>query len=339
MRQLISSALLFSFTLSACTAPRFAGEQRIAPRNSLPPRKAGAPLPTAEPNSIPTAADVVLHVQCELQEILKDDRFPTFRSQKFIVFATLTLEVTNAGGANPALSFIDPLKTIGGAARKRSLGLAGKYVQTAHRTYSQTFVLDLSSPVLGEDSLPIVDKRCTDAADGPKHPGIRGGLAIAETVAEGMTNSRFLFKAPSASLAGLPQATIPTFGATIDFTLLWNGGFNPGWSLIHFSGPSGSGGNLLDFSRTTKDTLTLSFASAGPRLSEAAVAAKVRDRLNFLALPANSALPRQTEAQIRAQVESEDEQASAQSKAAAAAAAQDSVTRLLLQRIVPIPNP
>jgi hypothetical protein len=63
----------------------------------------------------------------------------------------------------------------------------------------------------------------------------------------------------------------PSFGATVDFTLIYGAGGGPTWTFQHFDGPysasSGtpSSGGLFNVLRTNKDTLVLSFAQVAPK--------------------------------------------------------------------------
>lgn len=312
-----TSVLLVALTLGGCATPRFDGEHRI--RFPTPDK----PAPVSDATGIPTASDVVKHIQCEIRAAQDDPRFQAFKDGEYIVFASLTLEVSNGGGLNPSLSFTHMLETIGKVDQKRVIGLSGKYVQTAHRTYSQTFVLNLAAEAHDADA------QCREPDVSPDHQGLRGGLRIAETIAAGMNNAASIFRAPEAPGPGTPSSVIPTFGTTVDFTLLKGGGLNPSWTLVDFSGPTGGNSNLLDFNQTTKDSLTLSFASPGKadqKEIEKAVSAKIGSDSSLLARPGVD------RSAIRAEITAQDEAAR---RAAAAAAAQDSVFRLLLQRIVP----
>jgi hypothetical protein len=67
------------------------------------------------------------------------------------------------------------------------------------------------------------------------------------------------------------NALAPSFGSTVDFTLIYGAGGGPNWTLEHFNGPysasssSPSSGGLLNYLWTNKDTIVLSFAQVPPK--------------------------------------------------------------------------
>jgi hypothetical protein len=69
------------------------------------------------------------------------------------------------------------------------------------------------------------------------------------------------FAATKASSASASSGGTTSFGSTIDFTLVYGLNGGPTWSFKKFKGPTGSG-SLLTASRTTLDTLSITFVAA-----------------------------------------------------------------------------
>jgi hypothetical protein len=259
---------------------------------------------TDEPTVGPTVDEVVTHIQCEIKELIqsKDPRLNRLRNNIYVVNANLTLEVTDNQGVAPTLSFIHPLTST--ATRTEILG--AQLTGQQHRTMNLAFTLDLDPDEINSDRA----KECGHSGTGS---GLRGRLGINEIVISGLNyvgSPDFIFPVPNPTD---PQgkrlnspAYWPVFGTTIDFTLVYGVGGGPTWSLSHFKGPAGNS-NLINFTRTDKDTLVLSFASAGPR-KRGAIAPFMRPQV-----PAGQADIEQ-----------------------AARAAQDNSTRMILQRLLPL---
>ena len=206
----------------------------------------------------PRVSDLVRHIECEIVNAVKAHPAGT---SEYVANIDLTLEVTTNQGFNPSLSFIHPYATAGDSF---TAALSAQYAKQQHRTMT----LSLSMLVNREAAQ-------VSGCEGEKSAGTTGGdiqglLGIDEIFASGMT---FADKATSPinlpvlgvseSKAGLevPDSTssIPTFGSTVDFTLIYGAGGGPNWTLTHFSGVSPSSG-LVSLLRTNKDTLQIAFA-------------------------------------------------------------------------------
>ncbi|HSO93364.1 MAG TPA: hypothetical protein VLS53_02700 [Candidatus Dormibacteraeota bacterium] len=252
------------------------------------------------------------HILCELKQVL-DDNDPALaklRENIYVTYASLTVDVTVNEGFTPTLS------ALGGGTRSLSVG--GQVSGQQHRDMTQTFTL-LLDPGYADPSLyPNFNKAKADACP-KKDPlqtnssrGIHGDLGLKEVIAAGLMQvlpADFILPLPapddhSGSAVQLSSSLVPNFGTTIDFALTYGLNGGPNWTLTHFTGP---GTSWLDWSRTAKDTLVISFASAGPR-----------------ALP--DAIPRANRRPLPGNLSPIEE---------AGKVAQDNVTRMILQRILP----
>jgi hypothetical protein len=270
-------------------------------------------VPAASPDpasieSIPTAMDVVDHIECVLYDLLdeKDDTFKDLQAG-FVVFASLTLEVTDDGSLDPSLSFIHPLSVTD--MTRKLLGITGKYDAAAHRTYQHEFTILLDKATRDRAKY---QERCPHPA--LRGQGLSGDLGLRSIVAQGLKRIRkgqFIFPVVPESesvYSWLSLPALPTFGSTIDFTVTYGLGINPTWTLVHFEGP-GSDAGLLNVSRATKDTLVITFA---PPVEEGP------------AKPAPEAVAPLGRAVVPTR---------ADRNAAAARAAQDAATRMLLRQL------
>lgn len=246
--------------------------------------------------AVPRVSDIVDKVQCEIAQAIVSHK----ADSQYAVAVNLTLEVTNRQGVNPSLSIIDPMGT------GFSALIAPQVNGEQHRTFNVTF-----TQVVDSTSAPdAITRACKP--DGVKF-GLRGSLGLSEIIGTGLfyTNHNsdqadspyklhVLAMSPDASktspLTG-SDTLAPSFATQIDFTLLYGLGGGPNWSVATFNGPSGSG-SLVNFTRTNKDTLILSFARVPPA--------------------------------------EKDGKGIHESQQRAGRVAQENVTRLLLQRLLPI---
>jgi hypothetical protein len=227
---------------------------------------------------VPSVYDIVKHIQCEIWQIPKplpenqrdtataeQKRFDKFWLNQYVVYAILTIDVTDDGRIDPSVSFIQPLAAMG---ESRSLSVTPSVDGTAHRNFTVSFVLDLTPDPQGNPTFipPDGTDRLNYCKANDEHVGgLTGDLGIKSIIEEGIKyrdNDQFVF--PTALSTQFSSSTTPTFGSTIDFTMVYGLGGGPNWTLTHFTGPSGSG-SLLGYTRTRKDTLVLSFASLNQR--------------------------------------------------------------------------
>ena len=268
-----------------------------------------APVPET---SGPDIGELVDHILCELKDVL-DDTDPALKKLHqniYVTYASLTVDVTVNEGLAPTLSFL------GGATRSLSVG--GQVSGQQHRDMTQTFTLLLDPRYADTKLHPAFNKAKADACP-KKDPlqknssrGIHGDLGLKEVIVAGLKQvvpADFILPLPvpddhDGNAVQLSGSLVPNFGTTIDFALTYGLDGGPNWTLTHFAGP---GTSWLNWSRTAKDTLVISFASAGPREpSDAPPRANRR-------MPSGALSPIEEAGKV----------------------AQDNVTRMILQRILP----
>lgn len=207
---------------------------------------------------VPTLADVETHIQCEIYRSMKSQGLVTVDAKgaetstlDYVVSVSLALETTNEQSFSPAFSFSNtPL-----------LGLGGRVGGEQHKSVNHDFSLrlgDLVSTGAGD--------RCQ--SDGEKSVGIKGELGINEILQTGlerMKDGNSLYQ-PVKPESANPD-TIPTFGATIDFTLVYGANAGLSWQFKNFKGPS-EDLSLYSVAHTGKDTLVISFAPNVPAAQE-----------------------------------------------------------------------
>ena len=268
----------------------------------------GARAPES-PGELPPVGAVIRHIECEIAEAMNkvdDDDVKKFLKYDWVVYATLTIDEQQNEGLTPNLSFIHPLS----AASTNFTAVAnGEVTGQQHRNFSQSFALDLDPGSVAN----TLQSGCKGNAEDKS--GISGDLGIRQIIVEGARHRdagdyQFPIVGDESNLTQQQKDAIgsitgelrPTFASTIDFTLVYGiTGLGPTWSITHFAGPGNSG--MLNWTRQSKDTLVLSFASWQKHVR--------------LLGPADEA--QQTQRQV--------------SKAMAAAAAQAQATRLILQQL------
>jgi len=229
----------------------------------------------------------------------KDDPVTQFFNKNYVMFSTLTLDVTNIEGVSPSLSFLDILAPITRAMLPsiNFTGIVGGQVTgTQHRNVNLTFTLYLDKNRI----LPGAQNQC-DPLGTRSLRGIKGNLGLKEIIVAGVKSTNYLdFLFPAVTdgdrlknviiikdKGKLPpglSTAVPAFASTIDFTLVYGINGGPNWTLQTFKGPSGGGGGmgmmsggssgtgmqgggsngLANINRAIKDTLIVSLAPAGP---------------------------------------------------------------------------
>ncbi len=279
IKHLVAIGLLVS--LSGCsTVPNFG---TIVDREALAPR----------------VDDVVKEVQCEIVDAAL--AFGEFKANKYVANVNLTLDVTNNQGINPSLSYINPYKTMGvlGTTNNFSASLDAQLSGQQHRNINQTFTLYIDGTSV---ELPNRKAQCDEVRR--KNPYVHGNLKIKGIIAAGLQYEQaaaYILPAYGVNLpingadnnpvSGSPLLA-PNFGSTIDFTLIYGVGGGPNWALTRFDGPYSaegtfpSTGGLLNYLRTNKDTVVLSFARIGPSKPKAerskAPGAKVEEEVELM---------------------------------------------------------
>jgi hypothetical protein len=251
----------------------------------------------------PTVDDIVQHLECEIWQA--KEASPELKSKLaaygYVASADLTLAVQNNQGVNLSLGFVKtPLHEV--ASDSFTLFVGPQLSGQQHRDINLTFSLDLEAA--DEER---AKEMCTGAAREAQtgKPGLRGDLGLADIMVAGLNHvggRDFIFHSTFDAYTTAQKLSAPTFGSTIDFEIVYGlSNSGPHWNLEHFKGPGPSDNTAgpLTFTRTTRDTLVVSFAPSK--------------------VPASGAVPEYVG-----------------SKDFAGKAAQDSNTKLILEELIPV---
>ncbi len=238
--------------------------------HDTPPRDSAAP--SAPRDGSPDMHDVIQHVECELlQAVLAakpvaqggqgQSNLARLATDQYVAYVTLTLDVVESEGAHPSLAAVTPFA---GDGLSRSLGVGARLSQERHRNMTQSFMLRL------DPTRAVLPLKEACQAHGSR---LRGTLDLADVIAEGLRSTRKEdFTLPlvddsksiqdDVAAGGLAQSPLPTFGSTVEFTVVHGIDVDPVWTLRRFVGPGGGSDPLLAHDRTLKDTLVISFGSS-----------------------------------------------------------------------------
>jgi hypothetical protein len=242
---------------------------------------------TGEKKAAPRVTDITHEIQCEILSAMetsrnyyREDQAVKAKDTKgkaladlyapkraWVANVNLTLDVTDDEGVNPSLTYLSHSLSIA-PGTNLSIDLSGQFSEEQHRNVNVQFTL------LFTDVSDTVGK--CDASHNHESE-LRGNLGIEEIIetglpfAIGVTKDPYLMQALGvAASAGLTDpltgapALAPSFGSTVDFTIIYGLGGSPTWTLKHFNFPAPASGSLLTSLRTHKDTLVLSFAQVAP---------------------------------------------------------------------------
>jgi hypothetical protein len=233
-----------------------------------------------------TVDDLVGHIQCEL---IKAKQFDTLAASKYRVQATLTLKVEDNAGLSPSLSFINPYEVAG---TSLTYGVGGALNVSRQRIFTGQYTIASEKLI---DSALRTNYDCSPADKLTLN--ISGDLGIGGIIAAGMDATKYksVNVSPPAPPAATQNVTVnvildpnrpattppnveivppvpqvekptepipPSFGSTVQFTIVKSANAGPTWVVKHFKGPSGQTG-LISAGRTDTDTLVLAFAPAG----------------------------------------------------------------------------
>lgn len=216
-------------------------------------------------------AQLIDHIQCALGDAVAADKSGPADGflgwDHYVAGILLTVEATNVEGLDPSFSFVNPYKVTG---TNITLALEAEMNGTQHRTFTYAFPLYLNAlPPCKGLAYSAKDRTKPDPSgvllDGT---GIVGNLDLDLTLAMGrsaitQTGTPRDLKAPLGTVGD------EVVGSQIDFTVVEGIGGGPQWTLNHFKGPGGSTGSsggagaeagMINFTRTAKDTLQISFA-------------------------------------------------------------------------------
>jgi len=270
----------------------------------------------------PRVSDIVDEIQCEILNALYDSTLPGsslagLQNGEYVANINLTLDVTDNEGVNPSLSYLSGA-TFTAAFNAQISG-------QQHRNFNVTL------NVLFSNVNPTDNKGCPN-----ENQGILGKLGIKEIIASGLEYETGIkssgsnaykmevidvstFLTPTDPLNGA-AALAPSFGSTVDFTVVYGLGGGPNWTLAHVTGLNPASGGLLSYMRTNKDTLIFSMAKVTPP--------------NPAATPAASSDSSSMIEAKRDEDKKTNEYRHGVARITAAKAAQDNTTRMILQRLL-----
>jgi hypothetical protein len=216
----------------------------------------------------PTVASIVARVQCEIRDMVRDDRpkDPVTYNRHFLldgdydVEVSLSLEVNDTGGLTPSVSYVTPL-----AAAATTLTVAASGNLSESRDHNFTENIQLSTRKIYLDWKNGIDPHdCPVVAD----TFLAGALGISDMVA--MANSTAdLDESRKLSDAGV-------FGGSIQFVITKKlTATGPTWALVRFNNISA----LADLSEVNTDKITLAFA-LGPNVGKPMRLARSHNRYN-----------------------------------------------------------
>jgi hypothetical protein len=233
---------------SACAVPRY----------DVPYDKAGQP----------TVASIVARIQCEIRDMVRDDRHddPVTFNRHFLldgdydVEVSLSLEVNDTGGLTPSLSYITPLAT---AATSLTVGGSGNLSESRDHNFTENIQLS-TRKIFADWKTGFDPHECPIVAD----TFLSGTLGISDMVA--MANS-------TAELDETRKLTdAGVFGGSIQFVVTKKiTATGPTWMLVRFNNISA----LADLSQVNTDKVTFAFA-LGPNVGKPLRLAKSQTRYN-----------------------------------------------------------
>jgi hypothetical protein len=154
------------------------------------------------------------------------------------------------------------------------------YIVDMHQLYSAMYELDKNGDPIAAKPNGLLAECKGD--DGDKshgvHFGLKGDLEVEDTLKSGLEGLQAMPYTPAtvgsapaskasqqSSSAAISQAAgAASFSEKIDFSLLWGVNGGPNWTLLKFKGPgggSGTGAQLLNYSRQKQDTLISTFSA------------------------------------------------------------------------------
>lgn len=227
------------------------------PRYDVPYDKAGQP----------TVASIVARIQCELRDMVRDDRptDPVTFNRHFLldgdydVEVSLSLEVNDSGGLTPSVAYVTPIPN----AATLTLGASGNASESRDHNFTEN--IQLSTRKIYSDWKTGFDTHdCPTVAD----TFLAGNLGISDMVAMANSTSE-LDESRKLSDAGV-------FGGSIQFVVTKKiTATGPTWMLVRFNNISA----LADLSEVNTDKITLAFA-LGPNVGKPLRLATRHNRYN-----------------------------------------------------------
>jgi hypothetical protein len=226
-----------------------------------------------------TVSDIMDEVACELaaSQALAAEAGKTSDQRHFIATANLLLQVDESAGVTPNVSSITPY-AVSGTNLTASLG--AELTSTKQRTFSSTFVIDVSA--LNDPAAGGFDRKTacravttptsttmTRASRGHGATRLEGDLGLEDIINAGVQSfdaRRYVVDwAGKDGSLGASAKNMPSFGSTIQFTLRKSiSSFGPTWTLRRFKGPSSGNAGLVNGFHTDTNKLVITFAPYYP---------------------------------------------------------------------------
>jgi hypothetical protein len=206
----------------------------------------------------PTAKTIIERIQCEIRDMVRDDRpdSPASFHRRFllngdyVVLVALSLEVNDSGGLAPSVSYVNPVT----AATSWTLGANATLSEARDHTFSEN--IELSTRQIYADWKSGVSHDCP-AAD----TNLAGNLGLSDIVSMATSSPNL-----DESLAGGEKNGI--FGGTIQFVVTKSlSAAGPSWQLVRFKNIAA----LASLSEVNTDKITLAFSQGsnkGKRLPQ-----------------------------------------------------------------------
>jgi hypothetical protein len=195
----------------------------------------------------PTAHTIVARLQCELRDMVRNDRpdDPVTWHRDFLlnhdyqVEAAISLEVNNTGGLAPTVSYMNPLT----AATSFAVGGTGTLSESRDHNFTEN--LQFSIRDIYNDWKSGADPHECPPAD----TELAGTLGLSDFVAMASVSPN-LDQSANLTAKGV-------FGGSITFLVTKSlSALGPTWTLVHFKGPGG----LASLSQVNTDKITVAFA-------------------------------------------------------------------------------
>jgi hypothetical protein len=195
----------------------------------------------------PTAHTIVARLQCELRDMVRNDRpdDPITWHRDFLlnhdyqVEAAVSLEVNNTGGLAPTVSYMNPLT----AATSFAVGGTGTLSESRDHNFTEN--LQFSIRDIYNDWRSGADPHECPPAD----TELAGTLGLSDFVAMASVSPN-LDQSANLTAKGV-------FGGSITFLVTKSlSALGPTWTLVHFKGPGG----LASLSQVNTDKITVAFA-------------------------------------------------------------------------------
>jgi hypothetical protein len=240
----ISICILACFCSTACTVPRIGLNQEFFDSSGR----------SVSENSPSTAiitsrvSRIVDHIACELARATKASGVPEDFGKNYVVSIFLTVQFDDEAQFNPSLGFIAPLNSFSGTGNSFTKTVGGQLSRSRSTNFTGSYVFVLS-------------ELKSDCSDAPQKELLTGSLNLLDYIRVGMhaigpDDPKGVQWADTKSVA----AASPDFGATIKFITVEGLNASPGLKTPRFSGFAGGQNGLLNYMRTSTDTLVIAFA-------------------------------------------------------------------------------